>query len=258
MKISGRRILLTGASGGLGDAMARSLAAKGGSLTLSARSTDKLVALASDIGAEVDTADLFDRDDVIRLEERCAESDILIANAAVGSDAPVHSMTAEDIDRAIDVNLRAPIQLSRAFVQSHLEADRPGHIVFVGSLAGIVASPDARLYNATKFGLRGYALALRQDLLDAGIGVTLVSPGFIRDAGMFADSGTQLPAVVRTKSPQDVADAVIEGIETNRGEVFVAPVELRLLATLGGAVPRLSSAAQSRLGVTDRRARSRE
>jgi short-subunit dehydrogenase len=164
-------------------------------------------------------------------------------------------MTARDIDRAVDINLRAPMQLSRAFVHGHLDSGRPGHIVLVGSLAGIVTSPDSRLYNTTKFGLRGFALALRADLADTPVGVTLVAPGFIRDAGMFADSGVVLPRVVRTKSPGDVADAVVKGIESNRGEVFVSPIELRLLATLGSMVPSLSQAAQQRFGVAERRQR---
>lgn len=253
MDIVGRTVLLTGASGGLGRATAVALAERGASLVLSARSVDALNEVAEATGGEVLPADLTRRSDVEMLEERCRAVDIVVANAAMGADPAFADMDAEIIDRALDVNLRAPMQMARAFVQGRLAKGLTGHIVFIGSLSGIVASTETTLYNATKFGLRGFALALHQDLADTPVGVTHVAPGFIRDAGMFADSGVELPAAVRTKSPQDVAAAVIKGIETNRPEVFVAPTELRALATLGGMIPRVAAAAQARSGVNERR-----
>ncbi len=121
--------------------------------------------------------------------------------------------------------------------------------MFVSSLSGRAASARSSLYNATKFGLRGFALALRMDLRAQGVGVSLVSPGFIRDAGMFADSGAPLPPGVGTRSPQDVARAVAEAIERNRAEVDVAPLSLRLRARSSRAA---SPARPSRRAVTRR------
>ena len=106
---------------------------------------------------------------------------------------------------SIDVNLRAPIQLTRALLPGMLERGR-GHVVLVSSLSGKVASPRSGLYSATKFGLRGFAAGLREDVEPLGIGVTVVFPGFVSDAGFFAESGVKLPRWVGTRTPEQVAD----------------------------------------------------
>lgn len=250
MRISGSTILLTGASGGLGQAMGRSLAANGARLVVTARNVQQLEALAADTGAEVVVADLCDRADVDALIARSADIDVLVANAGTGADVPVAEETPENIDRVVDVNLRAPIQLASAFAQAKLEQGTPAHIVLVGSLSALAATPLTRLYNATKFGLRGFALSLRQDLAGTNVGVSIVEPGFIRDAGMFAESGIDLPKGVRTKSPSDVARGVIDAIENDRGEVFVAPLELRLSATLATVAPGFSARIQAMMDTT--------
>ena len=86
-------------------------------------------------------------------------------------------------------------------------------LVFVSSLAGKAASVGSSLYSATKFGLRGFAAGLREDLHGSGVGVTVVFPGFVAEAGMFADSGVGLPRWVGTRTPDQVAAAVVRGIE---------------------------------------------
>ena len=251
MKISGSRIMLTGASGGLGRAIARLLSANNAELLLTARNQQQLEALAKETMADVLLADMCEQADLDRLVERFATTDVLIANAGRGGDLGITEDTAENIDRVIDINFRAPIHLATEFAQQKLAADAPGHIVLVGSLSGLAASPNTRMYNATKFGLRGFSLALRQDLEGSGIGVSIVEPGFIRDAGMFADSGMSLPSGVRTKSPEDVARGVMTAIEKNRGEVFVAPVELRASATFATVAPGLSARIQNLIGASD-------
>jgi short-subunit dehydrogenase len=115
-----------------------------------------------------------------------------------------------------------------------------GHLVFISSLSGKAATPGASLYNATKFGLRGFAGGLRADLRGSGIGVSCVFPGFIREAGMFADAGVSLPPGVSTRSPQDVARAVAGAIERDRGEVDVAPLTLRAGSAFAGLAPELA------------------
>jgi short-subunit dehydrogenase len=257
MDIRGRKVLLTGASGGLGEAMAVELAAAGAELTITGRRVAELESLRDRTGAEVLVADLTDRDDLERVIEAARGVDVLVANAGTGSDTTIAEMTVEDVDRSIDVNLRAPILMAAAFVNARVEQRRPGQAVFIGSLSGLAPTPDTRMYNATKFGLRGFALSLREDLLGTGVGVSIVEPGFIRDAGMFAASGTQLPTGVRTKSPQDVADGVLRAIAGDLAEVFVAPIELRLAATLATVAPSISSRIQQRVGTRDIKASGR-
>jgi short-subunit dehydrogenase len=116
-----------------------------------------------------------------------------------------------------------------------------GHLLFMSSLSGKAATAGSSIYNATKFGLRGFASALRAELRGSGVGVSAVFPGFIREAGMFAESGAKLPPGVGTRSPQDVADAVVTAIERNRGEVDVAPLTLRLGSTFSGVAPEVAA-----------------
>ena len=145
------------------------------------------------------------------------------------------------------VNLRAPIMLARLLAPA-LTARGSGHLVFVSSLSGKAAGPHSSVYSATKFGLRGFSLGLRQDLAEHGVGVSCVFPGFIRDAGMFADSGAALPPGVGTSTPEEVAAGIIRAIERDRAEVDVAPLALKAGATLGGLAPGLTASVQSRLG----------
>jgi short-subunit dehydrogenase len=127
-----------------------------------------------------------------------------------------------------------------------------GHLVFVASLAGKSASPRSSIYNATKFGLRGFALGLRQDLIPKGVGVSLVSPGFIREAGMFADAGAKAPPGLGTGTPEQVGAATVRAIEGDKVEVTVAPLLQRSLAHMGLASPSIAIRAQS--GATGQKA----
>jgi uncharacterized protein len=137
--------------------------------------------------------------------------------------------------------------LARSLAPAMVDRGR-GHVVVVSSLAGKVASPGSSLYSATKFGLRGFALGLRQDLAPAGVGVTGVFPGFIRDAGMFAEAKVDLPAGLGTKTPEDVADAVVLGIRDDLAEIDVASFEQRAGALLGAVSPAFSIWVQARSG----------
>src|SRR4051794_38950958 len=215
MELAGRAALVTGASGGIGQAIARALHARGASVAATARREELLEELSAGLGGErVETlvADLSDRDDVAKLAERCAHVDVLVANAALPASGRVDDFTPEQIDRALEVNLRAPIQLARALMPGMLERGS-GHLVFISSLSGKVATARSALYSATKFGLRGFAAGLREDLHGSGVGVTTVFPGFISDAGLFAEAKVDLPPGVGTRSPEQVAEAVVRGIE---------------------------------------------
>jgi short-subunit dehydrogenase len=240
-------VLITGATGGIGHAIARAFAARGASVTLSGRRRDVLEPLAGEVRGRAVACDLSSREDVDRLAREAGELDVLVANAAVPASGMLTDLTQEQIDRMIEVNLRAPIALARTFSPAMIERRR-GHMVFISSLSGKAAAPVSSIYSATKFGLRGFALGLREDLQQYGIGVSVVLPGFISDAGMFADSGAELPRGVGTRSPEEVATAVLRAIERNRAEVEVAPVGLRVGANFAGLAPQLASAVSRRFG----------
>ncbi len=240
-------VLLTGASGGIGRAIARAVAPMAGALVLSGRRTEVLDPLARELGARVVAADLSVREDVERLVEETGQVDVLIANAALRSGGLLDEFSQEQIDQMLEINLRAPIALARALTPGMVERRR-GHLVFMSSLQGMATTPVSSIYSAAKFGLRGFALGLREDLRPHGVGVSVVLPGFIRDAGMFADSGVELPPGVGTRSPEDVASAVVRAIERNRAEILVAPVGLRLGTAVASVAPALSAAVSRRLG----------
>ncbi|MDP8967660.1 MAG: SDR family NAD(P)-dependent oxidoreductase, partial [Actinomycetota bacterium] len=240
MNVGARTVLLTGATGGLGHAIARRLAAAGARLVLSGRRGDVLAALASEIGAEVAPADLSDRDAVRELAAAHTDVDILVANAGVPASGRLQTYDDEQIERALRVNLHAPIILTHALAP-HMVERGCGHIVFMSSLSGKTATAGSSLYNATKYGLRGFGGAMRAELHGTGVGVSTIFPGFIRDAGMFADAGVKLPFGVGTKSPEEVAEATLRAIERNRGEIDVAPIGLKLGSLFGGVAPETAA-----------------
>ena len=250
MEISGAKVLVTGATGGLGQAIARDLAGRGAQLVLTGRRTDVLEPLAAELGAEVRGVDLADADAVAGLASESADVDVLVANAGLPGSGRLEQYTVEQLDRVLDVNLRAPIVLAQALVPRMLERGR-GSLVFMSSLSGKAANPASSLYSATKFGLRGFALGLRVDLHGSGVGVTVVNPGFIREAGMFHESGTKLPPGVGTKSPQDVARAVAKAIESSPAEIDVAPLALRAGASFAVVAPGIAEVVARKLGAGD-------
>jgi uncharacterized protein len=240
-------VLLTGATGGIGGAIARGFAEQGATLVLSGRRLEVLEPLTAEVGGRAVAVDLSKREDVVRLLSEAGEVDVLVANAGNPASGALVDLSQEQIDRMLEVNLRAPIALARALAPTMI-ARGSGHMVFISSLAGKAASPSSSIYSATKFGLRGFALGLREDLWPHGVGVSVVLPGFIRDAGMFADANIELPRGVGTRTPEDVAEAVIKSVERNRAEVEVAPLGLRLGAGFASVAPALTASVQRKIG----------
>jgi short-subunit dehydrogenase len=237
MKLEGARVLLTGASGGLGGTIARSLAARDTRLVLSGRRRNALDELARELGAEAVACDLADRADIERLVSEAGELDVLVANAALPGAGTLPRLDAEEIDRVLEVNLRAPIMLARLVCPGMVERGR-GHMVFVSSFAGKVASAgESTVYTATKFGLRGFALVLRAQLKRKGVGVSLVTPGPVRESGMFARTGAKPPPLIGTATPEQVGKAVVRAIERDLAEVDVASLGLRVVSKLSALAP---------------------
>ncbi len=236
MRASGARVVLTGATGGIGRALAMAFHAAGAELVLTGRREAALGELAARTGGRAVVADLALAADVERLCREAEAADILVANAALPASGRLDGFDAAGIEQALAVNLHAPIRLARAAVPAMVGRGR-GHLLLVSSLAGVAATPESSLYAATKFGLRGFGLALRQDLHGTGVGVSVLLPGFVRDAGMFAESGATLPRGVGTRSPEQVAAAALGAVEHDRAEVVVAPLALTAGAYLAGFAP---------------------
>jgi short-subunit dehydrogenase len=250
MELTGRSVLLTGATGGIGHAIARTLHARGAKLVLTGRRAEVLEPLADEVGGRALPIDLSKAKDVTKLIDECQDVDIFVANAALAASGAPTEMTTAQIDSALAVNLRAPIVMAGA-LGARMATRGSGHIVLISSLAGIAGSPRSGLYSATKFGLRGFGQGLRCDLHPRGVGVSVVFPGFVSDAGMFAGAGVKLPSYVGTSTPEQVADGVVRAIERDRGEVLVAPVGMRVGTTVASIFPELAARLQRRLGGDD-------
>jgi short-subunit dehydrogenase len=247
MELAGRSALLTGATGGLGRAIAAELAAREATLILSGRKSEALEALAAELpgeGHRVLPTDLAEPGAAEKLAAEAGDVDILVANAGLPGAGWLPDFTPEQVTRALRVNLEAPMLMARALFPAMVERGS-GQLVFVSSLSGKAASPRTSIYNATKFGLRGFALGLRADLGPKGVGVSLVSPGFVREAGMFADTGAKPPAGMGTTTPQRVGAAVVRAIERDKVELAVAPLRQRALSHFALASPAISVRAQS-------------
>jgi short-subunit dehydrogenase len=242
MEIGGKTVLITGATGGLGRAIALAIAERGGRLILSSRKADELVALAESVpgeGHRVAVADLALEGAAERLVEDVGDVDILVANAGLPASGRLDGFTQEHIERALRVNLESPVKMARELFPPMVDRGA-GHLVFISSISGKAATARASLYAATKFGLRGFALCLREDLRGTGVGVSVISPGTIREAGMYADSGAKGPPGLGTGTPKQVAGAVVRAIERDKGEITVAPFRQRALSRLAINAPEIS------------------
>jgi short-subunit dehydrogenase len=205
---------------------------------LSGRRQAELAALASELGGSTRTvrADVASIEEVRRLADEAGGVRLLVANAGLPASGEVVDLDVEDIVRAVDVNVRATLVLTRLLLPAMVQAGE-GHVVIVGSLAGLAATPRSSVYNASKFALRGFGHALREELRGTGVGVSLVSPTFVAEAGMWADTGIR--AAHPEVSPQQVADACVEAVTKNRAEILVAPMLQRLVARMTGVLPEL-------------------
>jgi short-subunit dehydrogenase len=254
VELAGKTVLVSGATGGLGRAIAAALAGRGATLVLSSRKADALEELARALpggGHRTAVADLADDGAAERLAAEAGDADGLVANAGLPGTGRLDDFSQDELGHVLRVNLEAPIRLTRELVPAMQERGS-GHLVYVTSLSGKAVSPRASLYSATKFGLRGFALGLREDLWKRGIGVSLVTPGFVRDAGLFHDSGAKPPPGFGTTTPDKVAEAVVTAIEHNRNEVEVAPVVTRVLSNFAMRHPELAARIAYRRGAGTR------
>ncbi len=181
--LAGRRAVVTGASRGIGLAIARALAAAGADVALVARSADRLRDEAARLGARAFAApcDVADAPAVERLAGEIGArwpdgADVLVSNAGVFGLAAVHATEPEEFRRTLDTNLVAPFLFVRALLPAML-ARRAGHVVTIGSIADRAAFPQNGAYAASKFGARALHEVLRAELRGSGVRASLVSPG---------------------------------------------------------------------------------
>ena len=244
--LKNRTVLLTGAPGGIGPHLASRLHAEGTSLVLSGRNQAELERLATTLPpARFIVADLSCEEEVEQLAAAAGAIDILIANAAVPASGELVSFSVGEIDRALNVNLRSAMVLTDLVLPGMLSRGT-GHIVLMASIQGKMPTALVSVYNATKFGLRGFGLALGQELRNTGVGVSVINPTYVRDAGMWAETGITPHPLAGQVTPDQVADAVVRAIKESRQEIDVAPLGTRLAA----AMPRLVGSMARRLGAT--------
>jgi short-subunit dehydrogenase len=236
VELHDRVVLLTGAAGGIGSALARIFAAAGARLALVDRNEAGLSALAGSLPSTTDSSvHPFDLRAFASFETLLADVlaahggiDVLVNNAGLTVHGTFEDHTQADLDRVLDVNLRAPVHLTR-IVLPHLRQSNGGHIVLVSSMAGGLAFPFQSAYSTSKFGLRGFGAALRIELARYGIGVTTAMPGtiatpFLSNAASHDEgTSTRLSGLMQRfgTRPESVAKAVLRGIRRNRGTVRV-------------------------------------
>ena len=256
MKIRGTSVLLTGGSRGLGPFIARALVLRDARVTLAARSADDLEEVRASLDPDrVATVpgDVTEASDRARMVEAAEEAfgriDILVNNAGIESVLPFTDYAEDEIRSIVEVNLDAPIQLSRLVVAGMIERGG-GHVVNIASLAGKAAVPYNTVYSATKHGLVGFSYSLREELHGTGVSVSVICPGFVSEAGMFTTwEHAEVPIGSGTlTAPRKVAAAVIRAIEQDKPDVVVAGVLPQLSVVALALAPRLSGAVARRTG----------
>lgn len=262
-QLHGKAVLLTGASTGLGPHIARRLHRDGAKFVLSARNEDALRKLADELGgAKVVPADLSRTGEPERLAEEAGEIDVLVSNAGIPATGRLETFSIDELDRALDVNLRAGMVLARLLTPAMIER-KSGHVVFMSSIAGHAAVGGETVYHATKFAIRGFGLALREELWGTGVGVSVICPTFVSEAGMWAETGLRPDPIAGEVTPAQVAEAVRTAIVRNRGEIDVMPLQLRASLKVQALAPGLFTAVARSRGATkpneeqDRRQRNK-
>jgi short-subunit dehydrogenase len=264
MRLRGAVALVTGGSSGIGAATVRALAAAGAQPIITGRDRGRLAVLAAQTGGLSLEADLGSADGpaaLAKAAQQAAESlyagsahprtapgpwatadpgsaagiDILVNSAGIGWSGPVGEMTAEKVAELVEVNLTAPIQLTRLLVPGMVARGR-GRVVFISSIVGITGVPDEAVYSATKAGLGRFAESLARELGACGVGVSVIVPGVV-DTPFFARRGRPYGRTIPPPLPAErIARAITSAIARDRQLVYV-PRWMRLPAWVHGTAP---------------------
>jgi short-subunit dehydrogenase len=237
----GKRVLLTGAAGGLGEITARAFAESGATLILSSRNEARLKEIADSLPGgphEIVAADLEDPAAPTKVVEQAGHVDIFVANAGRPGGWALHETGVDDISSAIRINFEVPIQMTKA-VLPQMRERKSGQIVLVSSLAGKFALPDSTMYSSTKSGLRAFGWALRPEAARDNIVVSVVVPGFIGEVGMFAKRKRKAPPLAGIVSPEKYTKTLLAGVAKGKDEIPIAQPQLRALSQLAVLAPGL-------------------
>lgn len=246
MQLSQQRILLTGATGGLGKEIAHQLAKKGAILGLVGRETHKLEALKQQITQAGGTAYIFvaNLGDtgacnalIQQAKSKLGGIDVLVNNAGILDFTELQDQSEARIAEMVNTNVTALIQLTRAVLPDFL-ASNQGRFVMIGSIFGSLGFPHFATYCATKFAVHGFSQALRRELVDTHIGITYIAPRGIATPmnapnidAMWKKSGNAID------QPEKVAQLIIKAMEQEQQELFIGQPQT-FFAWLNGIFPR--------------------
>jgi len=220
MDLSGKRALITGATGGLGEAIARELHGRGAHIAISGTRVEKLEALAADLGERVTVTpcNLSDSEAVDGLVKQAADAmdggvDILVSNAGLTRDGLLMRMKDDDWSLVQKVNLEAYFRLAKSCLRSMMKA-RHGRIIGITSVVGVTGNPGQANYAASKAGMIGFSKSLAQEVASRGVTVNCVAPGFIASPMTDVLNDSQKEAILskipagKLGSGEDIAKAV--------------------------------------------------
>jgi len=258
--LRGSTVILTGACGGIGSCVARSLAAEGANLFLTAFPGQALPALCDQlrdkgIRTQYSVADLSEREERIRVvrdaEREFGSIDILINNAGVEVSSFFHELPNDLMRDILSVNLEAPMMLAQLVLPAMLER-KFGHIVNISSLAGKSGPGFQEPYAATKAALIAFTYSLRGAYKGSGVSASAIVPGFV-EAGIYSriksETGVEAPRLLGTVPPEHVARSVVRAIRHNLPEVFVNRWPVRPLLALSALSPSLGEWVTQKIGV---------
>lgn len=250
MDIANKRILLTGATGGVGSVLAKLLAKKGADLALVGRDGSRLELLRNNI-AEPDSkigtiqCDLSEEGATSHIVQHArnilGDIDVLIHNAGVLDFAALESQSEKRIAEIVHTNVTSLIQLTNAVLPTFQKKDS-GHILFVGSIFGSLGFPHFATYCASKYAVHGFSQALRREVVDTNIGITYIAPRGIKTQmnkanviSMFEKTGNVMD------SPEKVARIIVRSLEKEKQEVFIGQPQ-SFFAWLNGVSPKMVNA----------------
>lgn len=256
-KLINRTAIVTGASRGIGKYIAHELAKEGMNLVLTARSIKELQEVADEINTKggnaifipADVTDLSAMSKLVtEVKARFGRIDVLVNNAAIDIFSEFHDLESREIQKVIEINLLAPINLTRLIIPEMLEHQQ-GHVINISSMAADLPLLYTHVYNATKAGLSHFTKSLRNDYKNQGVNFSVVAPGGVGEEGMYQtvldETNLKNPRFFRLTTPETVARAVVKALKKNKGEILVMPGPARLFSTF----PRLGLTMMEKTGV---------